>query len=72
MIIETISPPRNSKSPRTLDERALRRHRSRWKGQRLLGSLASVGRLVTRWEHKEENFFGLSRLAWAVLLLRRL
>ena len=63
----TIRPNRT----RTMDGRVLRRYRRRWLVERLFASVMKWRRLVTRYEHKAENFLGLLELACAVILLRR-
>ena len=71
--IEMISPHRENRvKPATQDGRALRRYRRRWKVERLFAWLMRYRRIVTRWEHKSENFLGFLHLACLAILLKRL
>jgi len=56
----------------TQDGRGLRRYRRRWKIERSFAWLHNFRRVVTRWEYYPENFLGMVRLAYAVILLRYL
>jgi transposase len=56
---------------RKADGRALRRYRRRWLVERVFAWLMRSRRLVTRYEHKPQNFLGFLELACAVILLRR-
>ena len=56
---------------RKADGRALRRYRRRWLVERVFAWLMKSRRLVTRYEHKAQNFLGFLELACAVILLRR-
>lgn len=69
--IEMIAPNRRTRG-KTQDGRPLRRYRRRWKIERLFAWLFRFRRVVTRWEHKSENFLGFVQLACLVILLRRL
>jgi transposase len=67
--IELIAPVRST-SGRFQDGRPLRRHRRRWKVERLFAWLKRFRRIATRWEYKSSNFLGFLRLACAVIMLR--
>lgn len=71
--VELIAPhnPTRSRKP-TQDGRVLRRYRRRWKVERLFAWLHNYRRIVTRWEHRPENFLGMVHLACALILLRHL
>jgi len=69
--VELIAPNKCNRS-QTQDRRALRRYRRRWHVERLFAWLFRFRRLVTRFEHKSQNFLGFLRLACVVILLRRL
>jgi transposase len=56
----------------TQDGRPLRRYRRRWKIERLFAWLQNFRRLVTRWEHRAENYLGFVQLGCVVILLRYL
>ena len=60
--------PNRSRRP---DGRSLRRYRRRWLVERFFAWLMRWRRLVTRYEHKAENFLAFVELACAVILLRR-
>lgn len=71
--IEMIAPHRrNRKKTKTQDSRKLRRHKKRWKIERLFAWLGNFRRLVVRYERKVENYLGLVRLGCIVILLRYL
>lgn len=72
MGVEMIAPHHPRRRRRTQDGRPLRRYRRRWVVERLFSWLLSFRRLVTRYEHRAENFLGMLKLACAVILLRRL
>jgi transposase len=69
--VELIAPNR-AKRRRTQDGRPLRRYKRRWKVERLFAWLMRYRRIVTRWEHKSENFLGFLHLACLSILLKRL
>ena len=69
--IQMIAPNRRTRG-RTQDGRPLRRYKRRWKVERLFAWLMRFRRIVTRWEHKAENFLGFLHLSCLVILLRRL
>ena len=70
--VELIAPHRNNRvqSP-TQDGRALRRHRKRWRVERLFAWLQNFRRLVVRYEYHLSNFLGMVQLGCIVILLRR-
>lgn len=72
---ELISPLRQGTKQRTstrkADGRSLRRYRRRWLVERVFAWLMRSRRLVTRYEHKAQNFLGFLELATAIILLRR-
>lgn len=72
--LELIAPKRLGKntSRRKQDGRKLRRAKRRWMVERLFAWLHNFRRLVTRWEHKAENFLGFLMLGCIVILLRQL
>jgi transposase len=72
MGIEMISPHHPTRRRKTQDGRPLRRYRRRWKIERLFAWLFRSRRLVTRYEHKAENFLGFLQLACARILWARL
>jgi transposase len=72
MGIEMISPHHPTRRRKTQDGRPLRRYRRRWKIERLFAWLFRSRRLVTRYEHKAENFLGFLQLACARILWTRL
>jgi transposase len=67
--VEMISPNRSDRR-KTQDGRKLRRYRRRWRIERLFAWLLRFRRLVTRYEHKAENFLGFIKLACMSSLLR--
>lgn len=73
--IELIAPPRKEgkvvRRTRTIDGRALRRYRRRWLVERVFAWLLRSRRIVTRYEHKAENFLAFVQLACVTILLRR-
>lgn len=69
--IEMIAPHRSSRKIPTQDGRVLRRRRRRWKVERLFAWCHNFRRLVTRWEHKPENFLGMWHLAAMLILVKR-
>ena len=71
--IEMIAPHgRNGNKPRTQDGRKLRRYKRRSKIERLFAWLGNFRRLVVRYERKVENYLGLVRRGYIVILLRYL
>ena len=72
--IHLIAPLRGGKRPskRKQDGRKMRRYKKRWKVERLFAWLKNFRRLVTRWEHKADNFLGFLHLGCIVILLRHL
>jgi transposase len=69
--IDMISPNLSTRAEQNQDLRKLRRYRRRWLVERLFAWLMKSRRLVTRYEHRAENFLGLVQLACVVILLRR-
>ena len=67
--IELIAPQRKNRR-KTQDGRKLRRKSRRWKVERLFAWLQNFRRLVTRWEHRAENFEGFIHLGCIMILLR--
>lgn len=70
--VELIAPHNPTRKNKTQDGRPLRRYRRRWYVERLFAWLQNFRRLVTRYEHKADNFLGLLRLGCIVILLRQL
>lgn len=70
--IELIAPKRSNSVRRRQDGRRLRRYKRRWKVERLFAWLKQFRRLVTRWEHKADNFLAFLHLGCITILLRRL
>jgi transposase len=69
--IDMIAPNLSTRREQNQDLRKLRRYRRRWLVERLFAWLMKSRRLVTRYEHKAENFLGFVQLACAIILLRR-
>ena len=69
--IDMIAPQHPRRRRKSQDDRKLRRYRRRWMIERVFAWLMRSRRLVTRYEHKAENFLGFVQLACAVILLRR-
>lgn len=69
--IDMIAPNLSTRKDQNQDLRKLRRYRRRWLVERLFAWLMKSRRLVTRYEHKAENFLGFVQLACAIILLRR-
>lgn len=63
--------PHNPTHRKTQDARKLRRYRRRWLIERFFAWLMRFRRIVTRYEHKAENFLCFIQLGCAVMLLRR-
>ena len=72
MGIEMIAPHHPARKHKTQDGRPLRRYRRRWHIERLFAWLQCSRRLVTRFEHKAQNFLAFLKLRCIVILLRRL
>ena len=68
--IEMIAPHRRDRRHPTQDGRPLRRYRRRWTVERFFAWLQWFRRLVTRWEHHIENFFGMVRLGCMKIMPR--
>jgi transposase len=69
--VEMIAPHRrNRKKPKTQDGRKLRRHKRRWKVERLFAWLQNFRRLVVRYERHADNFLAFLLLACSIILLR--
>jgi len=70
--VEMIAPHRrNRKKPKTQDGRKLRRFKRRWKVERLFAWLGNFRRLVTRYEHRLENYLAFVKLGCIIILLRK-
>jgi transposase len=70
--VELIAPHKiNRVKPATQDGRVLRRHRKRWKVERLFAWLQNFRRLVVRYEYHLKNFLAMVQLGCIVILLRR-
>ena len=72
MGVQMIAPHNPTRKHITQDGRPLRRYRRRWHIERLFAWLQCARRLITRFEHKAENFLAFLKLRCAVILLRRL
>jgi transposase len=68
--LRLIAPHRAGRRRRTQDGRELRRHRRRWKIERLFAWLQNFRRLTTRYERKAHNFLAFLHLGCALILLR--
>jgi transposase len=68
--IDMIAPNQITRRRQTQDRRKLRRYKRRWLVERFWAWLMKWRRLVTRYEHKAENFLGLIHVACIVILLR--
>lgn len=69
--IEMIAPHNPTRKTKTQDGRALRRYRRRWHVERLFAWMMRFRRVVTRYEHRAENFRGFVKLACIAILLRQ-
>jgi transposase len=69
--IDMIAPNHVTRKLQNQDGRKLRRYKRRWLIERVFAWLMRSRRLVTRYEHKAENFLAFLQLACAVILLRR-
>ena len=72
MGVEMIAPHHPNRKNLTQDGRPMRRYCRRWHVERLFAWLQCSRRLITRFEHKAENFLAFLKLRCIVLLLRRL
>ncbi len=70
--IEMIAPNKSNRKCKTQDLRSLRRYRNRWRIERVFSWLMRLRRLITRFEHRAENFLAFCKLACLVILLRRI
>jgi transposase len=70
--IELVAPHRSNRRNKTQDGRRLRRHRRRWKIERLFAWLQNFRRLVVRYERQANNFLGMLHLGGCLILLRHL
>lgn len=70
--VEMIAPHNPTRKRITQDGRPLRRYKRRWHVERLFAWMLRFRRLVTRYEHNAQNFFGFVKLACLAILLRRL
>jgi transposase len=69
--IELICPLRSNTKTRKQDGRALRRHKRRWKVERLFAWPKRCRRIATRWERHAENYLGFLHLACIRIILRQ-
>ena len=69
--IDMIAPNHCTRKLQNQDKRKLRRYKRRWMIERVFSWLMKSRRLVTRYEHKAQNFLGFLELATAIILLRR-
>ncbi len=69
--VEMVAPNRRGRKVQTQDGRALRRYRRRWKVERLFAWLQNFRRILTRHEHKAENYLGFVHLVCIKILLRQ-
>ena len=65
-----IAPHRRNRKRKTQDGRPLRRHRRRWKVERLFAWLQNFRRVVVRYERFPENFLRMLHLACCLILMR--
>jgi transposase len=70
--VEMIAPVNPRHKNNTQDGRRFRRYRRRWKIERLFAWIMRFRRVVTRYEHKAENFLGFVQLACIAILLRQI
>ena len=69
--VEMIAPHRRNRTKeKTRDGRKLRRHKRRWKVERLFARLQNFRRLVVRYERHADNFLAFLLLACSIILLR--
>jgi hypothetical protein len=71
MGVEMIAPHLHTRKIKTQDGRPLRRYKRRWHVERLFAWLQCSRRLITRFEHKAQNFLAFLKLACLVILVRR-
>jgi transposase len=69
--IELIAPHNPKRKTKTQDGRPLRRYRRRWHVERLFAWMMRFRRLVTRYEHRAENFRAFVKLACIAIYLRQ-
>lgn len=69
--IDMIAPNHSTRKLQNQDGRKLRRYKRRWLIERVFAWLMRSRRLVTRYEHKAQNFLAFLELATVVILLRR-
>ena len=72
MGVEMIAPHHPRRRNKTQDGRPLRRYKRRWHVERLFAWIQCSRRLITRFEHKAQNFLAFLKLRCIILLLRRL
>jgi len=70
--VTMIAPHRSNRKNLTQDGRPLRRYHRRWKIERFFAWLQNFRRLVTRYEHRLDNFTGMIHLGCCLILLRYL
>ena len=70
--VEMIAPVNPRHKNNKQDGRRFRRYRRRWKVERLFAWMMRFRRVVTRYEHKAENFLGFVQLACIAILLRHI
>jgi transposase len=70
--VEMIAPHHPRRVNLTQDGRPLRRYKRRWHIERLFAWIQASRRLITRFEHKAQNFLAFLKLRCIVLLARRL
>jgi transposase len=70
--VEMIAPVNARHKNNKQDGRRFRRYRRRWKVERLFAWIMRFRRVVTRYEHKAENFLGFVQLACIAILLRHI
>lgn len=70
--VEMIAPINPRHKNNRQDGRRFRRYRRRWKIERLFAWMMRFRRVVTRYEHKAENFLGFVQLACIAILLRHI
>ena len=69
--VEMIAPHRQNRTKaKTQDGRKLRRHKRRWKVERLFAWLQNFRRLAVRYERHADNFLASLLLACSIILLR--
>lgn len=70
--IDLIAPHRMNRRRKepTQDGRPLRRHKRRWKVERLFAWLHNFRRVVIRWDYYPEHYQGFVQLGCILILLR--